>query len=62
MEPQLRGDVWVRFNQEFLGGATAGTGRQDGRKLEFIQEGQISEQAAELLQAIDASFKEDVDE
>ena len=62
MEPGSKGDVWVRFNPDFLGCATAGTGRKDGRTLKFAQEGQILEQATELLEAIDASFEEDVDE
>ena len=62
MEPGLKGDVWVWFNPDFLGSATVGTGRKDGRTLEFRQEGQMLEQAAELLQAIDASFVEDVAE
>jgi hypothetical protein len=52
----LKGDVWVRFNPDFLGCATVVTGRKDGRTLEFTQEGQMLEQAAELLEAIDASF------
>ena len=56
MEPGLKGDVWVLFNPDFLGCATVGTGRKDGRTLEFTQEGQMLEQAAELLEAIDASF------
>ena len=58
----LKGDVWVRFNIDFLGSATAGAGRKDGRKLEFTQESQMLEQAAELLEAIDAYFEENVDE
>ena len=62
MEPGLKGDVWVRFNPDFLGCATVGTGRKDGRTLEFTQEGPMLEQAAELLDAIDASFEKDVDE
>ena len=61
-EPGLKGDVWVRFNPDFIGSDTAGTGRKDGRTLEFTQEGQLLEEAAELLEALDASFEEDVDE
>ena len=60
MEPGLKEDVWVRFNPDFLGCATAGTGRKDGRTLEFTQKGPMLEQTAELLEAIDASFEKDV--
>jgi len=62
MEPGFKGDVWVRFNPDFLGCALVGTGTKDGRKLEFTQESQMLEQAAELLEAIDACFEENVDE
>ena len=62
MEIGLHKDAWVRFDPNFLGSAVAGIGRQDGRTLEFRQEGQIFEQAAELLKALDISFEVDVDE
>jgi hypothetical protein len=62
MEPGLKGDVWVRFNPNFVGSAAAGTGRKDGRTLELTQEGPLLEQAAWLLEELDESFEEDVDE
>ena len=55
-------DAWVRFDANFLGSAIAGTGRKDGRTLEFRQEGQIFEQAAELLKALDTSVEVNAEE
>ena len=61
IEPGLRGRRAGAVQPKLLGSVTAGTGRKDGSTLELTLVGQILERAAELLEAIDAYFEEDVD-